>query len=170
VDAGLDENQAELGVLVLAVTLKVLADSDGLNETLAHSQRVATCNQIRGEIFFYLLDQEVKVLGEFGSEACIPISLSVMFGPSRGLIAGAFLQPVSGRESTIALQGSMMLLPHQKALPRKCSLSSPDGCHSNMGSRTAGLQDTEDLVTCCAKKSQQISSSQFQGAFKFSYQ
>jgi hypothetical protein len=26
---------------------------------------------------FYLLDQEVKVLGEFGSEACIPISLSV---------------------------------------------------------------------------------------------
>jgi hypothetical protein len=30
VDAGLDENQAELGVLVLAVTLKVLADSDGL--------------------------------------------------------------------------------------------------------------------------------------------
>lgn len=24
---------------------------------------------------FYLLDQEVKVLGEFGSEACIPKSL-----------------------------------------------------------------------------------------------
>jgi hypothetical protein len=30
VDTGLDENQAELGVLVLAVALKVLADSDGL--------------------------------------------------------------------------------------------------------------------------------------------
>ena len=29
-DTGLDENQAELGVLVLAVTLKVLADGDGL--------------------------------------------------------------------------------------------------------------------------------------------
>jgi hypothetical protein len=30
VNAGLDQNEAELGVLVLAVTLKVLADSDGL--------------------------------------------------------------------------------------------------------------------------------------------
>jgi hypothetical protein len=30
VDTGLDENEAELGVLVLAVALKVLADSDGL--------------------------------------------------------------------------------------------------------------------------------------------
>ena len=33
VDAGLDENQAEFGVLVLAVTLKVLADSDGLDDS-----------------------------------------------------------------------------------------------------------------------------------------
>jgi hypothetical protein len=30
VDTGLDENEAELGVLVLAVALKVLADSNGL--------------------------------------------------------------------------------------------------------------------------------------------
>ena len=30
VDAGLDENEAELGVLVLAVDLEVLAHSDGL--------------------------------------------------------------------------------------------------------------------------------------------
>ena len=30
VDTGLDENQAELGVLVLAVTLEVLADGDSL--------------------------------------------------------------------------------------------------------------------------------------------
>lgn len=30
VDTGLDQNQAELGVLVLAVALKVLADSDSL--------------------------------------------------------------------------------------------------------------------------------------------
>jgi len=38
VDAGLDQNQAELGVLVLAVTLKVLADSDGLeNRGLVYS-------------------------------------------------------------------------------------------------------------------------------------
>jgi hypothetical protein len=30
VDTGLDENQAELAVLVLAVALKVLSDGDGL--------------------------------------------------------------------------------------------------------------------------------------------
>lgn len=29
-DTGLDQNEAELGVLVLAVALKVLADSDSL--------------------------------------------------------------------------------------------------------------------------------------------
>jgi hypothetical protein len=33
VDTRLDENEAELGVLVLAVALKVLADSDGLKYT-----------------------------------------------------------------------------------------------------------------------------------------
>lgn len=31
-DAGLDENEAELAVLVLAVALKVLADGDGLQK------------------------------------------------------------------------------------------------------------------------------------------
>lgn len=33
VDTGLDQNEAELGVLVLAVTLEVLADGDGLDGT-----------------------------------------------------------------------------------------------------------------------------------------
>jgi hypothetical protein len=38
VDTGLDQNEAELGVLVLAVALEVLADSDGLeSERLAGS-------------------------------------------------------------------------------------------------------------------------------------
>jgi len=32
VDTGLDENQSELGVLVLAVSLKMLADSNGLQK------------------------------------------------------------------------------------------------------------------------------------------
>lgn len=43
----------------------------------------------------YLLDQEVKVLGELGSEACISknLSVSLVIGPSRGLAAGAFLRP-----------------------------------------------------------------------------
>jgi hypothetical protein len=35
VDAGFDENEAELGVLVLAVALEVLADGDGLNITVS---------------------------------------------------------------------------------------------------------------------------------------
>lgn len=38
VDTGLDQNQAELGVLVLAVTLKVLADSDGLSIEISLDQ------------------------------------------------------------------------------------------------------------------------------------
>lgn len=29
-DAGFDENEAEFGILVFAITLKMLADSDGL--------------------------------------------------------------------------------------------------------------------------------------------
>jgi hypothetical protein len=37
VDAGLDENQAELGVLVLAVALKVLADGNSLVDNLAQA-------------------------------------------------------------------------------------------------------------------------------------
>jgi len=45
VDTGLDKNEAELGVLVLAVALEVLADGDSL------------------------LDQHVQVLGNFGSDA-----------------------------------------------------------------------------------------------------
>ena len=44
-DTGLDENQTELAVLVLAVTLEVLADGDGL------------------------LDEVVQILGELGGEA-----------------------------------------------------------------------------------------------------
>ena len=34
VDTGLDENEAELGVLVLAVALEVLADGDGLQSLI----------------------------------------------------------------------------------------------------------------------------------------
>ena len=64
VDARLDENEAELAVLVLAVALKVLADGDGLSQLLAlqfqHPPKQGA----------YLLDQEVKVLWQFGSEAC----------------------------------------------------------------------------------------------------
>jgi len=53
VDTGLDQNEAELGVLVLAVALEVLADGDGL------------------------LDEHVKVLGDLGSEAYANLSVSL---------------------------------------------------------------------------------------------
>ena len=80
-DTGLDQNQAELGVLVLAVALKVLANGDGLREEY-QSERVSrhSSHEIgwaKRSMMQYLLDQEVKVLGKFGSEACIPRYLSV---------------------------------------------------------------------------------------------
>jgi hypothetical protein len=77
VDTGLDQNEAELGVLVLAVALEVLADSDGLKSERLACSAMKLDKKMGGEKNFYLLDQEVEVLGEFGSEACIPISLSV---------------------------------------------------------------------------------------------
>jgi hypothetical protein len=55
VDAGLDENKAELGVLVLSVPFKMLADSNSLcslmSTTMLSTTRVT-----------YLLDQHVEVL------------------------------------------------------------------------------------------------------------
>lgn len=40
-DSGFNENQSELGVLVLAVSLEVLADSDGLRKiSIEEVQRV----------------------------------------------------------------------------------------------------------------------------------
>lgn len=40
VDTGLDENQAELGVLILAVALEVLADSDSLELSVVVSKSI----------------------------------------------------------------------------------------------------------------------------------
>lgn len=48
-DTGLDENEAELGVLVLAVALEVLADGDGLQiATLATVEGLALERLVRG--------------------------------------------------------------------------------------------------------------------------
>lgn len=49
VDAGLDQNQAELGVLVLAVTLKVLADSDGLDSSWLAKSAWTEIQRMEGE-------------------------------------------------------------------------------------------------------------------------
>jgi hypothetical protein len=43
VDTGLDENEAELRVLVLAVDLKVLADGDGLLDEVPEVLRNRGC-------------------------------------------------------------------------------------------------------------------------------
>lgn len=72
-NAGFDENQTELGVLVLAVSLQVLAHRD----SLAISIRVVI--RFRGEYNSntYLLDQHVEVLWDFWGKACIDHSVSL---------------------------------------------------------------------------------------------
>ena len=73
-DTGLDENQAELGVLVLAVALEVLADGD----SLADVSNVRSCECARPIVYdcTHLLDEHVKVLGDLGGEACISLCQS----------------------------------------------------------------------------------------------
>ena len=76
VDTRLDENEAELGVLVLAVALKVLADGDGLEGNL-----LVCCSWKVDRTFgnfaeTYLLDEAEQVLGELGSKAFIHHSVS----------------------------------------------------------------------------------------------
>lgn len=73
VDTGLDENEAELGVLVLAVALKVLADGDSLDFIIQLAFRFfvgrwAARMLPLGLARAYLLDQHVQVLGELGGK------------------------------------------------------------------------------------------------------
>lgn len=73
VNAGLDENQTELGVLVLAVSLQVLADSD----SLAISIRMILRFKGKYNSNSYLLDQHVEILRDFWGEACRDHSVSL---------------------------------------------------------------------------------------------
>lgn len=80
-DTRLDENQAELGVLVLAVALEMLADGDGLavvkissilgtyQDARPHVSLGAIGWRTAGEVGTHLLDQHVQVLGDIGGEA-----------------------------------------------------------------------------------------------------
>lgn len=61
-DTGLDENEAELGVLVFSVALKVLTDSDGL-------RTVSGCSKLGSQEDPHLLDQHVQVLWNLWGEA-----------------------------------------------------------------------------------------------------
>lgn len=81
VDPGLDENEAELGVLVLAVALEVLADGDGLGGLVRATAREDRRGRKRCA---HLLDQVVEVLGELGGEACTEISMSAV--TNRGIM------------------------------------------------------------------------------------
>jgi hypothetical protein len=60
VDTGLDENQAELSILVFAVSaLEMLADGDGLFIILASCPFT---KKLKENVKPYLLDQHVKIL------------------------------------------------------------------------------------------------------------
>jgi hypothetical protein len=72
VDTGLDQNQSELGVLVLSVALEVLADGDSLcgNGQYRLLPKLSSAWRMEQEQT-YLLDQHVQILREFWGEACM---------------------------------------------------------------------------------------------------
>lgn len=61
VDSGFDENEAELGVLVLSIALEMLADSDSLRDGSAVKKM-----EIWNGDMTYLLDQHVEIFWDFG--------------------------------------------------------------------------------------------------------
>lgn len=61
-DTGLDENETELRVLVLAVALEMLADSDGLK--IIRKGSISYAKEIA-----HLLDQHVQILWDLWGEA-----------------------------------------------------------------------------------------------------
>lgn len=76
-DPRLDENEAELGVLVFAVTLEMLSDRDGLEIIVSAIPLYIYIYPWRGKLGrgpggpggANLLDQHVQVLGDLRSEA-----------------------------------------------------------------------------------------------------
>src|SRR5262245_59343091 len=62
VDTRLDQNQAELGVLVLAVAFEVLPNGDGLSRAVV-SPKAASREGRPPRYKPYLLDQHIQVLG-----------------------------------------------------------------------------------------------------------
>ena len=67
-DARLDQNETELGVLVLAIALEMLADGDGLRDGGEYDDAGEQwwCRMC---VWNYLLDEHVQVLWDLGSEA-----------------------------------------------------------------------------------------------------
>lgn len=75
-DTGLDQDQAELAILVLAVALEVLADGDSLGKVYLLG---AVDDRKRGFMLrvSYLLDEHVEVLWDLRGEACTWVTPSV---------------------------------------------------------------------------------------------
>lgn len=68
VDSGFDQNEAELGVLVFAVSLEMLADGNSLWGFKIHMsvQTLQWRIHRRIRVCTYLLDQHVKIFWNFG--------------------------------------------------------------------------------------------------------
>lgn len=76
-DTGLDQNEAELGVLILAVSLEMLADSNGLCSEVSIGQKGRLDPYMQVCAGTYLLDQHVQILRKLRCEACMCHSVSL---------------------------------------------------------------------------------------------
>jgi hypothetical protein len=88
VDTGLDENEAELAVLVLAVALKVLADGNSLGKTLA---LLRPGRNVRRVAIFTFLIRWYRSSGISGARPGKSLCQSLV-RPSRGITTTAFLR------------------------------------------------------------------------------
>lgn len=70
-DSGFDENEAELGVLVLSVALKMLSDSDSLHDGSA-TDKMGIWNADVTD----LLDQHVEIFWDFGCKSYVTLSVT----------------------------------------------------------------------------------------------
>lgn len=76
-DTGLDENEAELGVLVLAVALEVLADGDSLGRKLAKIQyNDVTAQGASGSLTFLM--SMYRSSGSSGARPIISLSVNTV--------------------------------------------------------------------------------------------
>lgn len=89
-DTGLDENEAELAVHVLAVALKVLADGDSLGKTLA---LLRPYGNVRVVVIFTFLIRWYRSSGISGARPVGGKSLcQSLVRPSRGITTTAFMR------------------------------------------------------------------------------
>jgi hypothetical protein len=98
-DAGLDENQTEFTIFVLAVALEVLADGDSLTNFVSKGLDLGALSYWEDDMTTYLLDQEIEVLRDFWGKTCLTpnrsVSLSLLWSrKSKGTNAEAMLKSI----------------------------------------------------------------------------